>query len=62
MAKRINPYTLPMYELRFKINKHSFEVIGRWFLPALAYGIRKKLILEQPEKYWQNKLIVRKVC
>lgn len=58
---QINPHTLPMYKLRFKLNKFNFEVIGRWYLPALAYGIRKKLIQESPAKYPLNKLIVKKV-
>ena len=49
MARKINPHTLPMYELRYKINKHTFEVLGRWFLPVIAYGMRKKLIQEYPE-------------
>jgi len=51
----------PVYELRYKINKFSFEFIGRYFLPALAYGMRKKLSQESPAKYPLNKLIVRKL-
>ena len=62
MAKKINPNTLPMYKLRYKINKHTFEVLGRWFLPAIAYGMRKELIQEYPEKYSiLNKLIVKQI-
>jgi hypothetical protein len=46
------------YELRYKINKRSFELILRTSIAALAYGMRKKLTLEKPITY-KNKLIVK---
>lgn len=50
------------YQLRFRINKHSFEVIGNYPTPSLAYGMRKKFIQEQPKTYPANKLYVRTEC
>lgn len=31
-----------MYELRYKINKNNYEILGSYHTPSLAYGMRKK--------------------
>lgn len=47
------------YELRFIVNKFHYETILTTFQPSLAYGMKKKLCLEQPKTYPINKLIVK---
>lgn len=54
-AKLINP----VFQLRFKVNRFNFEVVGNYNSPSLAYGMRKKLCQEQPERYSAQKLYVR---
>lgn len=46
------------FELRYRINKFDFEVKLRTNIAALAYGMRKKLTLEEPITY-RKKLIVK---
>jgi len=50
-----------MFEVRFKINKTDYEVIGSYPTQPLAYGMRKKFAREQPETYPLSKLYVQKV-
>lgn len=52
---------MPTYQLLYKINKFDNEVLGTYFVPALAYGMRKKFLKEQPEKFKGNKLFVKKL-
>jgi hypothetical protein len=59
--KKPNPHIFEVYEVRFKVNKFSYEVILSTSNKSLAYGMRKKLIKEQPQKYPLNKLIVKKL-
>lgn len=54
-----NPYLTKIYELRFRVNKFSYEIIDRYNSPVLAYGMRKKFIKENPAKYCAAKLYVR---
>lgn len=61
MKIKINPNLLPVYQLQFKVNKHSIEIIGTYWNRALAYGMRKKLIQENPAKYPLQKLIVKTI-
>ncbi len=49
---------MTIYQLRYKINKFDFEVKLSTFVPALAYGMRKKLLLEQPAQFHKSKLYV----
>lgn len=48
-----------VYELRYKISKFHYEVILKSFVASLAYGMKKKLALEQPETYHKSKLYVK---
>jgi len=50
-----------MYQLRFKINKHNFEIIGTYPTESLAYGMRKKISTEKPKTYPLSKLYVSKI-
>ena len=56
-----NPNTQKKYELRFILSKFHHEIIGSYYQKSLAYGMRKKLINEQPQKYPLNKLTVKEV-
>lgn len=47
------------YELRFKINRFDFEILGVYENPALAYGMKKKLAQENPSIYPKQKLYVK---
>lgn len=49
------------YELRFKVSKFHHEIILKTTQPSLAYGMKKKLIKEQPQTYPLTKLIVKKL-
>ena len=59
--KPINPHLAQKYELRLKINKHHFEVVNIYNSQSLAYGMRKKLSLEQPQRYDWRKMYVATV-
>jgi hypothetical protein len=50
-----------MYQLRFKLNKKDYEIVGTYSTASLAYGMRKKLSKEQPTKYPISKLYVEKI-
>jgi len=50
---------LPIYELRYKINRFHHEVLLSTFQASLAYGMRKKLLRERPKEYHITKLIVK---
>ena len=50
-----------MYQLRYHINQHHYEIVGTYPNRQLAYGIRKKLATEQPQRYNINKLTVHLV-
>ena len=47
------------YKLVFKVNKHSDETILTTNISSLAYGMKKKLSIEQAQTYPLNKLHVR---
>lgn len=47
------------YELRLKTSKFNYNIIGTYENPALAYGMRKKYIQENPELHLKNKLYVK---
>lgn len=46
------------FELRYRLSKFHYEVKLRTNIASLAYGMRKKLTLEQPTTY-KKKLYVR---
>lgn len=50
-----------MFQLRYHINKYNYEIVGTYPNRQLAYGIRKKLSNEQPQRYNINKLTVNPV-
>ena len=49
-----------VHQLRFKTNKHHYEVVGNYGTLSLAYGMRKKLCKEEPLRYTPKKMYVVK--
>lgn len=50
-----------MYQLRFIINKHNFEIIDTYPNYILAYGMKKKKAALEPQTYPLHRLIIVKV-
>jgi len=50
-----------MFQLRYHINQYHYEIVGNYPNKQLAYGIRKKLAKEQPQRYSLNKLTVNPI-
>lgn len=56
-----NKHLFPVWELRFRVNKFTSELVKPFNNKILAYGMRKSYILNNPGTYNKTNLFVRKV-